>query len=175
MGFMRSSGSGHLVRVLRPMLMDSFRQFDFLVALVVALGIGVHIYRRPEGLNSLLGSVGNVAGLVLGVVLAGAAIQAAFMDESFLRKVALIDRDPVRYLEPFLFTATLAAITLFLSFPMNLLAVSGCLPRYGAGVLGAVGSLAGMWATLSVIPCLATLVQFVGLKATAAQVHEDDD
>lgn len=173
MGILKASGARHLVDVLRPMLLPSLRQFDFIVALVVAIGVGAQVYRRPEGLSPLVALVGDVSGLVLGVVLAGAAIQAAFMDESFLRKVALIDRDPVRYLQPFLFTATLAALTLCLAFPATLLANSGCLPDLGSALVAFVAGLAGVWAVLSVIPCLAMLTQFVGLKAEAAQVPDD--
>lgn len=167
---MMPSGTRYLWRALRPLMTTAFRQFDFLTALVGAIGLAMAAWFDPRVLPNLANFVTVVVGVVLGAVLGGASIQAAFMDQEFLRKLKDIGKPPERYLAPFLFTATLAV------FAMVLLLVLTLLPHdlhpSLAALAGGVTGLASLWAVLSLLPCLAMLVQFVRLKAVAADVPD---
>ena len=145
---------------------------DLLVGLV-GLGGGIWIgLEHPDRLNDLSGTLASVVGVVVGAVVAGIAVQTAFLDQSFLRKLQAIGRDPVRYLVPFIFTATLGV------FAMLSLIVVGALIRetsaewLAAGLGGAAGLFA-FWTVASLLPGMATLIQFVGLRTDALDVPDD--
>lgn len=139
----------------------------------VAGGVGgalLGIY-RPALVASGVGTVAGLVGVIIGAVLAGAAIQAAFMDERFLAKVHRINRDPVRYLAPFLFTAVLGVLA---AVALILLAVtSATAPAWWRGTIAGVSGFLALYALVSLIPGLSTLVQFIGLKSEAAQVQDE--
>jgi xanthosine utilization system XapX-like protein len=79
-----------------------------------------------------------------------------------------INREPVRYLGPFLFTAVLGVASMF-----GLIAVSALPPAPPewllASLMGITGTLVG-WTLASLIPDLSMLVQFVHLQEAAAEV-----
>ncbi|MCE0488137.1 hypothetical protein [Ornithinimicrobium sediminis] len=160
--------------------MDSFRQFDFVLALLGTVLAAVRVYFSPSSLEVLQELSGALLGIVLGAVLAGAAIQAAFMDPELLRNLYRIGRDPIRYLRPFLFTATLAVLGLLASFVVALLPppavfLSDAEARLTVAAAAMVVTFPALWCVLSLLPCMGMLVQFVGLKSDSALVELPDD
>jgi hypothetical protein len=108
---------------------------------------------------------------IIGTVIAGVAIQTAFMDQSFLRKIRAIDRNPVTYLSPFLFTAVIAIFAM-----VGIIILSTLSAKSPAALLGTISGLAGffsIWAIISLLYCLTTLVQFMGLKVDALDVPDN--
>jgi hypothetical protein len=114
-----------------------------------------------------------VVGVVVGAVIAGISFQAAFMDQAFLRKLRAIDRDPVHYLAPFLFTALLGVVSMLLLIVLS--ALSPTAPRLAYALTAPPAGMLTAWTIASLIPGLSTLVQFVGLKMDALDVPDDID
>jgi len=110
-------------------------------------------------------------GVIIGAVVAGVAILAAFMDQSFLRKLAAIDRDPIRYLAPFLFTAVLGVLAALSLICLSVMSDQS--PRAALAIVGLLASWLSVWAIASLLPCLSMLVQFMGLKTDALDVPDD--
>jgi len=127
----------------------------------------------PDAMLRSVPVVAVLLGVVIGAVIAGVAILAAFMDQAFLRKLTAIDRQPVRYLGPFLFTAVLGVFAMI--FLIALSTMSSGSPRILLDILGCITGLLSVWAIASLLPCLSMLVQFMGLKTDALGVPNDDD
>lgn len=117
-------------------------------------------------------TVAVLLSVVIGAVIAGVAILAAFMDQAFLRKLAAINRQPVRYLGPFLFTGVLGVFAII--FLIALSTLSDGSPKILVAVLGCMAGFLSIWAIASLLPCLATIVQFTGLKTDALEVPDDE-
>ena len=160
----------HLWEALDFSLSEVLR-LDFVVGLV---GGGAAVWlalSRPAALQPVAGVAVGVVGVIIGAVIAGLSVQAAFLDQAFLRKVVAIGRDPVRYLAPFLFTAVIGVLAMLL-----LITLASLTPSVNKAVLGTVAGLTGfftVWTVVSLLPGLATLIQFVGLKVDALDVPDD--
>lgn len=155
---------------LRP---SEILQLDFWVGLAGGAGAVTASILAPAAFLNTLSVASQVMGVVVGAVVAGVSIQAAFFDQAFLRKIRAINRDPVRYLAPFLFTAVLGVIAM-----LGMLVLATLTPETMPPVLATIGGLTGfltVWALASVLPCLATLVQFIGLKVDALDLPDDID
>ena len=125
----------------------------------------------PERIDALIPVIVGVVGVVIGAVLAGVAVVAAFMDQAFLRKLRAIKKEPVRYVRPFLFTAWLGTVCAISA------SVLTAIPRdtdawVRAPISGFTG-LTAFWTLGSVIPDLDMLVQFIGLKFDASEIPDD--
>lgn len=128
-------------------------------------------FTKPDALlRAAPGAVG-VVGVIVGAVIAGISFQAAFMDQAFLRKLRAIESDPVYYLAPFLFTAVLGVAAMLALIVMS--ALSPTTPKIFIALVGTPTALITAWTIASLIPGLATLVQFVGLKMDALDVPDD--
>lgn len=144
---------------------------DLLAAVGGGVGgalLGIH---HPQLVASGLGTLSGLVGVIIGAVLAGAAIQAAFMDERFLAKVHRIGRDPVRYLAPFLFTAVLGVAAAVALTALAMTSVTA--PGWWRGTITGLTGFLSLYTLVSLLPGLSTLVQFIGLKSLAAQVPDD--
>lgn len=143
-------------------------QFDFYLGV---LGGGAAVALAVFAPSALLRATATDAvllGVIIGAVVAGVAILAAFMDQPFLRKLAAINRSPVRYLAPFIFTA---AIGIFAS--LSLIALSALSNHSPLPLLVFFGGIAGFlsfWTIASLLPCLSMIIQFMGLKVDALDV-----
>jgi len=82
-------------------------QLDLYLGISGGLGALALAIFSPGALLRGVAAAAVLVGVIIGAVVAGVAILAAFMDQPFLRKLAAINRQPVRYLAPFLFTAVL--------------------------------------------------------------------
>jgi hypothetical protein len=125
----------------------------------------------PDALLRSVAVAAGLIGVIIGSVIAGVAIQTAFMDQSFLRKLRAINRNPVRYVSPFLFTAVLSVLAM-----LGLVVLSTLSAKSPVAVLAVIGGLTGffaIWSIVSLLYCLATLVQFMGLKVEALDVPDD--
>ncbi|GLY97652.1 hypothetical protein [Actinoplanes sp. NBRC 103695] len=145
----------------------------------VDLGVGVLFgavaltlsFVNPEALlRSVAGAV-QIVGVVVGAVIAGISFQAAFMDQSFLRKLRVIGSEPVYYLAPFLFTAVIGVLAMVGLIVLSALSPSS--PKLLIAIVSTPVAILTMWTIVSLIPGLATLVQFVGLKMDALDVPDD--
>ena len=83
-------------------------------------------------------------------------MQAAFFDRAFLRKLPAIGRDPVSYLAPFLFTATIGVFAML--GLLVLAALPSAAPAAALGPVAGVTGLFAVWTLVSLLPCLSTLV-----------------
>lgn len=167
--------SGHSLAHLRQAIRFDRREIfalDFYLGVAGgAAGIALAVV-APAALLRGVASDAVLLGVIIGAVVAGVAILAAFMDQPFLRKLAAINRSPIRYLAPFLFTA---AIGVFASLSVIALSVlSDKSPRYVLVILGGITSFLSVWTIASLLPCLSMIVQFMGLKIAALEVPEDD-
>lgn len=140
-------------------------RLDFWLGVSAGVGSVWLALVTPDAVLRSVGIASGLVGVIIGAVIAGVAVQAAFMDQAFLRDVQAIGKEPVRYLAPFLFTAAIGVFamlgfvvlsTLSAKSPIALLAI----------VAGATGFFA-VWSVTSLLYCLSTLVQFIGLKMDA--------
>ncbi|MEV4756018.1 hypothetical protein AB0J86_13020 [Micromonospora sp. NPDC049559] len=145
----------------------------------VDLGVGVVFgataltlsFIYPDAvLRAAPGAIG-VVGVIVGAVIAGISFQAAFMDQAFLRKLRAIGSEPVYYLAPFLFTAVLGVLSMLSLIVMS--AVSAKAPEALIALISTPTALVTAWTIASLVPGLATLVQFVGLKMDALDIPDD--
>ncbi|WP_139794576.1 hypothetical protein [Prescottella equi] len=148
-------------------------QLDFWIGVAGFIGGLVLGLKYPDRLAASVSVVAGVVGVVIGAVIAGAAIQAAFLDQSFLRKLRAINRDPVTYLTPFLFTTVIGVFALLGLVILS--TVPPTAPSWFLGTLGAWVGLFSFWSVASLLPGIATLVQFVGLRQDALEVPDDID
>jgi hypothetical protein len=164
---------GHLWDALKRMTLGELLQIDFWIGLAGGVGGLVLGLRHPTNLLGAVDVVAGVVGVVIGAVIAGVAIQSAFLDQSFLRKLRAIDRDPVTYLTPFIFTTVIGVLSLLALLVLS--TVSAGAPTPLLATLGALVGLFSFWAVASLLPGMATLVQFVGLRQDAIDVPDDID
>jgi hypothetical protein len=154
---------------------------DFKLSEVLRLDLGVGVvfgtaalvlsFTYPDAVvRAAPGAIG-VVGVIVGAVIAGISFQAAFMDQTFLRKLRAIEYEPVYFLAPFLFTAVLGVASMLLLIMLS--AVSPKAPEPWIALVGTPTALLTAWTIASLIPGLATLVQFVGLKMDALDVPDD--
>jgi drug/metabolite transporter (DMT)-like permease len=147
-------------------------RWDFLAGLLGGVGgVLIAIY-SPNVLDGVLIVSVGVVGVVIGAVVAGAAILGSFLDQAFIRKLRAINREPVRYLEPFLFTATVGIIGSIATIVLTALP-----PSTPTAILAIVAGIAGLfvlWTVASVLYDLDMLVQFIGLQADASEIDDKD-
>jgi hypothetical protein len=125
----------------------------------------------PKTLHSAVGPTAQAFGVIVGLALASVAIQAAFMNQPFLRKVKAIGRDPVKFLTPMLFTVTVGVFGM-----VAIIVLSAISPAAPSAVLGTVAGLAGFfvaWTLGSLLYNMSTLISFVRLQADAADIPDD--
>ncbi len=153
--------------------MSEVLQADFVLGLAGGAGAVALAIVTPAALLRAVAIAAGLVGVIIGTVIAGVAVQTAFMDQAFLRKIRAIGREPVRYLAPFLFTAVIGVFAM-----LGLIALSTLSQRSAPAVLGVIGGLTGflaVWTTTSLLSCLATLVQFMNLKMDALDVPDNID
>jgi hypothetical protein len=168
---MSKHGLGHLWRALR-FDRGEILQLDFYLGVAGGAAGTVLAIVSPDALLRGVATDAILLGVIIGAVVAGVAILAAFMDQAFLRKLAAIQRPPVRYLAPFLFTA---ALGIFAALNLVVLSVmSDRSPRALLIIFGLMASFLSIWAIASLLPCLSMIVQFMGLKTDALDVHDDE-
>lgn len=171
-----SKGKGlmrHLWDPLRQLSLGELLQIDFWIGLAGGAGGLVLGLKYPTQLVGAVSVTAGVVGVIIGTVIAGAALQTAFLDDAFLRKLRAIDRNPVDYLVPFLFTAAIGVFAL-----LSLIILSVVTPTANTAALATLGAVAGFfscWAVASLLPGMATLVQFVGLRQDSIDAPDDID
>lgn len=160
-----------LADALSSFTMREVLGYDFVLGLLGAAGgawVGV---AAPKTLARVVPVAAALVGIVIGAVVAGVAVLAAFLDQSFLRKLRRIEREPVRYVAPFLFTAVLGIVASLLLLVLAALPVSS--PTWLVGVVSGLGGLAVVWTLASVIRNLSVLVQFIGLRFEASDLPDE--
>ena len=168
---MQRHGLAHLWEALRFDRAEILQLDFYLGAGGGVAGVLLGVY-SPDALLRGVATDAVLLGVIIGAVVAGVAILAAFMDQPFLRKLAAIERKPIRYLAPFLFTAVLGV---FASLSLIALSVlSDQSPRALFAIFGLMSGFLSVWAIASLLPCLSMMVQFMGLKTDALDVPDDD-
>lgn len=156
--------------------LDSFRpseilRWDLAVGVVVGTGAAWMAVVTPSAVAGALPVVAGLVGVVIGAVVAGVAVQAAFLDQAFLRKLRLIGREPVRYLAPLLFTAVLGV-----GAGIAVLVLSVVISMWPTAVVATLSGITGLlaaWTLTSLIYDLNMIVQFVRLQDEAANLPDD--
>ncbi|SUE16619.1 Uncharacterised protein [Rhodococcus gordoniae] len=146
-------------------------RFDFLLAGIGGVAVGVLAWHRPELVIANSPWLAGAVGVIIGAVVAGISVQVAFLDQPFLRKLRAIQVNPVKYIAPFLFTAVLGVVAVLVLIAMS--SFTPTAPRVVFSVVSLVGGFLGLWTVLSLVAGLDTLVQFVHLKVDALDVPDD--
>lgn len=168
---MREEPTGSLAQVLTSYELKKVLAYDLYLGLLGGAGALWLALEDPEALEEAIPLVVTLVGVVIGAILAGVTVVAAFMDQPFLRKLKAIGKEPTRYLRPFLFTAFLGIVSSLVSVP--LLAAPLQDVTWLRATLAAIAGLFSVWTMASVIPALDMLVQFVGLKVDAAGIPDE--
>jgi hypothetical protein len=147
-------------------------QPDLYLGIAGGVGSLVMAILAPDALLRSVPVAAGLLGVIVGAVIAGVAILTAFMDQAFLRKLAAIDRNPVRYLGPFLFTAVLGVFAMI--FLIALSTMSSRSPGVLLAIFGLVAGFLTIWTIASLLPCLSMLVEFMGLKTDALGVPDEE-
>ncbi|BDD82215.1 hypothetical protein TPB0596_19780 [Tsukamurella pulmonis] len=162
----------HLWNAIARMPLHDLLRIDFFAGLLgLAGGIWAGLM-SPARLISAAPVVGTVVGVVLGAVVAGISVQSAFLDQSFLRKIRAIKSDPVDYILPFIFTASIGVIALAGSVILAAMSKDDWRPLLA--VIGGVVGLFSFWSIASILPGLGTLIQFIGLRQDALDIPDDE-
>ena len=149
--------------------------YDFWVGLLIGIGSAWLAASSPKELKSIIPIAAGLVGAVIAAIIAGVAILGAFLDQAFLRKLKRIDKEPVRYMAPFLFTATLGIAAAIFMLVLYALPESKSFPHWiRVGTSFVTGTAIG-WTLASVLPALRMLVRFVGLQMVAADVEDETD
>jgi hypothetical protein len=154
----------HLWKALDFRLSEILR-LDFWFGLAAGGGSAALAVVTPSAILRCVGITSGLVGVVIGAVLAGIAVQAAFMDQEFLRQIRAIGKNPVRYLSPLIFTAVTGIFSM-----LGLIALSALSVKSEIILLGILSGVTGfftVWTVVSLLYCLSTLVQFTGLKMDA--------
>jgi hypothetical protein len=144
---------------------------DFCLGLAAGGGAAALAVIAPSAALKGVAVASGLIGVIIGTVIAGVSVQAAFMDQAFLQKLKEIDREPVRYLAPFIFTAVIGVFSMLGLIVLSVLSVNS-----SAVLLGIVTGITGfftVWSIVSLLYCLSTLVQFMGLKMDALPTSEE--
>jgi hypothetical protein len=148
--------------------------FDLVFGLIGAGGGTYLALQHAEGLAAPVAAAAGLVGVVLGAVVAATAIVTAFMDQGFLRRLALLPagrNEPSYYLAPFLFTGVLGV-----AGGLSLLVLISLTPTSHAWARGVVGAGSGfftVYTIASLMPALDAIVQLTSLRHEAAQVSDD--
>jgi hypothetical protein len=161
---------GSLKEALDFKLSEVFH-YDLYCGVLAGIVGGLIGWRWPEQLAPFAAVASQLVGVVIGAVLACAAIQAAFLDQAFLRKLRAIGRNPTYYLAPFLFTAVIGVISMILLLAASLLTPTA--PEIGRISLSSALLFFTVWTMVSLLPCLNMIVQFIGLRRDALDVPDD--
>jgi len=167
---MASSGTLGMLKQLAGERLRPWAQFDFWLGAAAGGLFAWASWTHPEAALRPTSAALGLVGVVLGSVIAGVAIQTAFMDQEFLRKLNAIGTEPMRYLAPFVYTALLgvSAMTALLALSV----ATATWPRWLLGPMCGLAWFFTSWCVASLLPCLATITQFTELKAIAAR-HQD--
>jgi hypothetical protein len=144
---------------------------DFFLGVAGAGGAAALAIITPDALLRGVAIAAGLVGAIIGATIAAVAVATAFMDQSFLRKLKAINKDPIRYVAPLLATAGISVFAM-----LSLVVLSTLSSKSNEALLGIVGGLAGfftIWAIASLFYCVYTLVMFIGLMADAADVPDD--
>lgn len=168
-----SGVTSHLWNALTTMKLGDLLRIDLVIGIGGGIGGLVLGLTLPSQLVAAAPVFGASVGVIIGAVVAGVSIQSAFLDQPFLRKLRALGKDPVTYLSPFLFTATMGVFALFGLIALALTTPTA--PAWFVAPLGAFGGLLTFWAIASLLPGMATLIQFIGLRQDALEVPDDID
>lgn len=144
---------------------------DFFLGLVGGGGAIAVALIAPDALLRSVAVASGLVGVIIGAVIAGVAVQTAFMDQAFLRKLQAIKREPVRYVAPFLFTATIGVFAMLGLIVISMLSAKS--PEVLIATIGGITGFFTVWTIMSLLYCLSTLIQFIGLKMDAVDVPDD--
>ncbi len=141
---------------------------DFVAGVAAGVPAGIWAIDHFGTLVDASNTAANLVGAVIGVSVGAAALVAAFLNPEFLRKIRIINKDPLRYLAPFLLTAALGVLA-GLSI-VGLPLVTEAAPGWLHGTVGGLAAGLVVWTLLSTLRCLSSLIAFVRLQAAAADV-----
>lgn len=168
MGTMTDTRPASVGGVLRNLELQYAVGWDLVPALGAAGGSAWLELNHPEALSTAIGPASTVIAIVVGFGIAGIGVQAAFMDEEFLRKVKLIGADPARYLRNLLLTIVIgigAALMILLLAALPLSA-----PDWLRATSASLAGLLTVWTLASVPSNLSTLIAFIRVREDAAEI-----
>lgn len=145
--------------------------YDILFGVAGGVGALWLSWESPATLVRAAPDVLSVVAVVIGAVIAGTAVIAAFMDAVFLRKIHLIGQRAKRYVVPFVATAAIGVgAGIFMIF---FIALPPSAPHWLFRTLGGISGFFALWTISSVWPLLRFTLEFVDLKSDAADVPDD--
>lgn len=144
--------------------------WDFFFGITTGIAGAYLSFIREEPNQGLNNALIGIVGVVLGAIIGAVAIVSAFMDSEFIRKIHAIDREPVFFLRPFIFTAALSTMSLILLVSTLFLPENA--PRLITVPLTFLSTATAGWTLGAIFPLLGTLVAFLDLKSEAAKVPD---
>lgn len=146
-------------------------KYDLYLGCAGAVGAIYLSLHDPKMIGALVPVAMGIVGVVIGAVIAGMAVVAAFMDGIFLRKLHKIGKGARRYVTPFAITAALGVLAALILLVARVTVAMG--PEWlRVGSAGFAG-LFGVWTIASVLPLLSLAIDFVDLKNDASKVPDD--
>ena len=146
-------------------------RLDLLLAVAGGLGSAWVQATYPPVITGAVSTAAGAVGVIIGAVLASVAVISAFMDKAFLERIRAIGRSPIRYVAPFVFTTMLGIVALVLLLVR--MSLPPTLSRHLYEVVTGCAALFAVWTLTSMFPLLAMLIDFVDLKAAAAEVTDE--
>lgn len=169
---MASSGTLDMLKQLAGERLRPWAQFDFWLGAAAGGLFAWASWTHPEAVLRPTSAALGLVGVVLGSVIAGVAIQTAFMDQEFLRKLKAINSAPIRYLAPFIYSALLG-----IGAMVGLLGLSVVTASWAQWLISLMSGAAWfltVWCVASLLPCLAMITQLADLKSIAAKKRDPD-
>lgn len=159
-----------LIRKLEITWRQAFWTWEFGVAVIGGFGAAFLAYYLPSRLSSQTTFLESLDAAIMGAVIAAIAIVSAFMDESFIRKIHDIGKNPLRYVAPFMFTVLLAVVSLLTFFVNGVM--PDAIPQWVRVFLGFFTVGFSIWTMMSLVANLWTFAEFIGLRSDAAEVPD---
>jgi MFS family permease len=146
-------------------------KWDLVLGLAGGAGGAWLAINYPQRLDTVVFAALGLVGVIIGAVIAGAAILGVFLDQEFLRKLKTINSEPVHFFSPFLFTVVVGVAAIL--FLLVLQSLSPNVEPWVRSTLSGFAGLTTIWAVTSVIYDLDALVQFLRLQQAAAERSDE--
>lgn len=157
-------------------VIGSLRLKDILrtdLAVGVLGGIGAYwlAVHASKSLHNALPAAVALVGVVVGAIVAGTAVVAAFLNPVFLRKMRAIGEDPVAFLAPFIVSGVVGTTAAL--FAITLSALPPHTPSWLLNLIATITGFTVFYAIASMGPNLTTLIRLIRVQSDAAEVPDD--
>jgi len=158
-----------LLEELRIDLSEVLR-YDLYIGLAGGVLAGWLAWDEKHELGGVLSTASQLLGAVVGTAIAAFAIVTAFMDESFLRKVRMLGREPGYFVAPLAFTIAIGVVAAIAMIGLSALPATA--PLLVRVALAAATGLFTIWTLASLLPNVKMLMQFLQVRFAASELRD---